>query len=530
MTLLAEQHEHRDIETVQQNECTPSGSGLWGVFACPKDISRTFGGGKRVGVGGYEEDPEEVARRDEETRQRLKRTRKILGLDNELESENAEAIDQARENARKLSARGSIQAAVDQLEAVKPFLSTGSERGAFAYLELAVAYESLPDGQSRAITIYKMLRGTPVKEVAQSAKQLLFGIDAMRNLDVQAYADSEESKLVLSSMKMDFSGVRASVYGGYANVYSAPRKMAKQPVRTTDEAAQILRQAMYGREDEWLPSERVWSALARLATEWAAGRSASEGAATCDLLDGQWEGVLEARDSQVSYYPAPQSAAPSPAAAANSIEDVGSSSESAEDAGSSSETQLSLTLNTTMGSVRRVVPVGPLRIRAELDGDFEWDPALSRLVARATSVRPPLLAPFVGGQWATNVLFADSELCVTREAKEGDAAVAFAADASAAGSVSAIEAVAAAASGAGATFVLWRRPLQELALRWRAEEVKASAAAAQRETEELVAAKERGSKVDLARHRDRWTSDEKRRRALGKLEKESAQPGKFYNP
>ena len=84
---------------------------------------------------------------------------------------------------------------------MKPFLSTGSERGAFAYLELAVAYESLPDGQSRAITIYKMLRGTPVKEVAQSAKQLLFGIDAMRNLDVQAYADSEESKLVVSVVR-----------------------------------------------------------------------------------------------------------------------------------------------------------------------------------------------------------------------------------------------------------------------------------------------------------------------------------------
>ena len=57
----------------------------WGVFERPADISTAFGGGKRIGVDGYQEDEEARARKREEVEANLKAYRQSIGADTELE-------------------------------------------------------------------------------------------------------------------------------------------------------------------------------------------------------------------------------------------------------------------------------------------------------------------------------------------------------------------------------------------------------------------------------------------------------------
>lgn len=78
----------------------PSKSGTWGVFERPKDISRAFGGGKRVGAG-YTPDNLNKKKSEEETRARLQQYREKVGIDVQSEKDHAEEIEQALEIGRR---------------------------------------------------------------------------------------------------------------------------------------------------------------------------------------------------------------------------------------------------------------------------------------------------------------------------------------------------------------------------------------------------------------------------------------------
>ena len=50
----------------------PTKSGSWGVFERPADISKAYGGGKKIGVGGFQEDEEERKRKQKAMEDRLR--------------------------------------------------------------------------------------------------------------------------------------------------------------------------------------------------------------------------------------------------------------------------------------------------------------------------------------------------------------------------------------------------------------------------------------------------------------------------
>ena len=74
----------------------PSSSGTWGVFDRPKDISRAFGGGKRVGAG-YTPDNLNQKTAEERTKDRLRQYREKVGIDVQSEKDHASEIEQALE-------------------------------------------------------------------------------------------------------------------------------------------------------------------------------------------------------------------------------------------------------------------------------------------------------------------------------------------------------------------------------------------------------------------------------------------------
>merc|ERR1719401_1278362 len=116
--------------------------GSWGYFERPKDISKAYGGGKRVGAG---------VTVDEESRLKA-------------EEENASEIEEAINLASLANQRGMYATTVSCLEKVTKYCSTNSKVGGTVFLELAMAYEAI-GRTNEAITVYSALSKSPIERV-----------------------------------------------------------------------------------------------------------------------------------------------------------------------------------------------------------------------------------------------------------------------------------------------------------------------------------------------------------------------------
>ena len=75
-----------DVETYQPK------TGSWGAFPRPKDISKAYGGGRRVGAGI---DETSLLRSQENTRERLRQYREKVGIEVQAEKDHANEIEEA---------------------------------------------------------------------------------------------------------------------------------------------------------------------------------------------------------------------------------------------------------------------------------------------------------------------------------------------------------------------------------------------------------------------------------------------------
>ena len=75
-------------------------TGSWGYFERPKDISKAYGGGKRVGAG-YTPDTLTKQKSEESTRDRLRQYREKVGIDVQSEKDHAAEIEQALDIGRR---------------------------------------------------------------------------------------------------------------------------------------------------------------------------------------------------------------------------------------------------------------------------------------------------------------------------------------------------------------------------------------------------------------------------------------------
>ena len=79
-------------ETAATVETYQPKSGSWGAFPRPKDISKAYGGGRRVGVGFSEE---QLATSTQSTRERLRQYREKVGIEVQSEKDHATEIQEA---------------------------------------------------------------------------------------------------------------------------------------------------------------------------------------------------------------------------------------------------------------------------------------------------------------------------------------------------------------------------------------------------------------------------------------------------
>lgn len=236
-------------ETSQVDIYRPANGG-WGYFPRPKDISKAYGGGRKIGadVQTTYEDELRKQRAVEETREKLRRYREKVGIEVQSEKDHAKEIEEALLIGQRAMQRGVYGAAVSALEKVTKWCSTNSKVGGQVFLELAMAYEAV-GRTSEAIQVYTVLSTSRMEGIKYNAKRLLYGIEAMQFMRDEAKSEAFSRKRVsqtfidttgLGNIAENFDVRYNTAYvdldrkGGYY------RKLTENVVRSIREARQIL--------------------------------------------------------------------------------------------------------------------------------------------------------------------------------------------------------------------------------------------------------------------------------------------------
>lgn len=187
----------------------------WGVFPRPENISKAFGGGKKIRVGGVDLSSEESRKRDEAVKEKLAAYRKARGVDIEREEEHRAEIEDALAKADTYIKRSRPFQAIKVLETVVKYVSERSRLGGSVFLSLALAHDSVGN-RKEAKDLYRRLRRNPFPEIAGKAKQLLRGFEAMDQLKV----DDETSRKGLRVTDFQLPDVGAGIERRYETVLS----------------------------------------------------------------------------------------------------------------------------------------------------------------------------------------------------------------------------------------------------------------------------------------------------------------------
>jgi hypothetical protein len=158
----------------------------WGVFPRPANISKEYGGGRPIPIGGRRlpENDETAAKKEADTQAKLAKYRKGQGINMELEREHEQEITDALAHADAAMLRSDAMSAVRALEAVLQFVSPKSQRGGDVCLALALGYEATGQ-REKARALYLKLKSSPFLIYARQARQLLAGFDAMEIFQVK---------------------------------------------------------------------------------------------------------------------------------------------------------------------------------------------------------------------------------------------------------------------------------------------------------------------------------------------------------
>jgi len=239
-------------ETSEVDTYRPANGG-WGYFPRPKDISKAYGGGKRIGadISSSAEEERIRARQWDETKEKLRQYKKKVGIDVQSEKDNAEEIEEALAIAQRGMQRGIYNVAVSALEKVTKYCSTNSKVGGKVFLELAMAYEAVGKTEE-ARSIYSALCDSRNEEVQSNAKRLIVGIEAMQFMRDEVKDENFSRKSAsqtfidttgFGNMRQNFDKVYNTGYIDLDRGGAYYRKLTENVVRSIREARQILLKA-----------------------------------------------------------------------------------------------------------------------------------------------------------------------------------------------------------------------------------------------------------------------------------------------
>lgn len=235
----------------------------WGVFERPDDISKAYGGGRQVGVGGYQPTAEEIAAKKKITEEKLAKFRKGQGADLEVQKEHEEEITAALKEARQLMRFGATRGALDELEAVREWCCAATELGSETLLELGMTLIAAGDPEGAKPVLVQLQARAPKTNIKRAAKQMLFQEEAQDFLKVnERDPNAEFAKLGRMGLKQSL-GVASDKRYDLSAAYLTSTK--RPPVSSISEARQVLRSAAVRRDDAGAP-QRIMQALDLLPT------------------------------------------------------------------------------------------------------------------------------------------------------------------------------------------------------------------------------------------------------------------------
>lgn len=153
----------------------------WGVFPRPKNISKTYGGGKVIRPGDVLETEEEKAAREAQTK-------KLIDAYNEKMGENIDPKVKAKcekvlKEGNDLMEVGRLRDAIVYYERIMNEMVFKSELHGLAALQWSICLDSL-NRSGEARVMYEKLTSHPNLPVRKKAKQLSFGFQAMKMMKV----------------------------------------------------------------------------------------------------------------------------------------------------------------------------------------------------------------------------------------------------------------------------------------------------------------------------------------------------------
>ena len=240
---------------------TPKSS-AWGVFQRPRDVSKTFGGGRVITRA-------EMNRMDDEYEARMKSGQKAQKLYineiSKVEDENTDKIKDAVSRSRNLMGMGNRQKAVEVLEQIKPFISWHSELGGETYLEIAMALETV-DRTDEAREIYgKLVTINWSQKTKRNALQLLQGLDITLKIRQQGmdstYKPMSDAQAAAQSAAM--SSIQEALRPGLTNAWNEYKKGDAQPW-FDDGGKEIASIRIDTFKDAFYLLERVFSPLQKI--------------------------------------------------------------------------------------------------------------------------------------------------------------------------------------------------------------------------------------------------------------------------
>lgn len=228
-------------------------NGGWGYFPRPKDISKAYGGGKKIERTSTLEDEKRKENSVQDTREKLRQYREKVGIEVQSEKDHAKEIEEALALGQLAMQRGVYNTAVSSLEKVTKYCSTNSKVGGKVFLELAMAYEAV-GRTSEAIQVYNALSDSRMEDIKFNAKRLLYGIESMKFMREEVKSEAFSRQKVKQTF-IDTTGLADIAQNfGDDKIYNTAyidldkggnfyRKLTESVVRSIREARQILLRA-----------------------------------------------------------------------------------------------------------------------------------------------------------------------------------------------------------------------------------------------------------------------------------------------
>ena len=240
---------------------TPKSS-AWGLFQRPRDISKSFGGGRIITRAEMDKMDDEYAARVKSG----KAAQKIfINEIARIEDENIDKIKDAVSRARNLMGMGNRQKAVEVLELVQPIISWHSELGGETYLEIAMALETV-DRTDEAREIYgKLVTINWSQKTRRNALQLLQGLDITLKIRQQGMDGTNRpmSDAQAAAQSAAMSSIQEALRPGLRNAWNEYKKGDPSPW-FDDGGKEIASIRIDSFKDAYYLLERVFSPLQKI--------------------------------------------------------------------------------------------------------------------------------------------------------------------------------------------------------------------------------------------------------------------------